>query len=308
MSIRRIATLFVVSLVCPAAAAIAQPLGTFRWQIQPYCNVLTVNVTQQGGIYTIDGTDDRCGAAQAASLVGIAFFNPSSLVGFGLTAVLPNGVPVHIEAEIDISSLNGTWRDSGGNNGSFIFTPGAGTGGSPRPVPSGGVAPGTITALQIAPAAVGAPQLAANSVTGATVVDGSITSADIADGPRVAFAGGDGQFIADLPGTATIIRSVTVNAPAAGKVVVNASGFFEFPLNATIENVRCEITTAAAIDNDHAMYARERVADTMHYVPFSTTRGFDVAAGNTTFNLLCSKVAGTVNLWRSFMTATYSPQ
>jgi hypothetical protein len=270
--------------------------------------VLTVNVTQQAGIYTIDGTDDRCGAAQVASVVGVAFLNPSSLVGFGLTVVLPNGVPVHIEAEINITSLNGTWRDSGGNNGSFIFTPSAGTGGSPRPVPSGGVAPGSITALQIAPAAVGAPQLAANSVTGANVVDGGLTSADIADGPRVAFAGGDGQFISDVPGTATVIRSVTINAPAAGKVVVNASGFFDFLTNGIIDNVRCEITTAATIDNDQAMYARERTADTMHYVPFSTTRGFNIAAGSTTFNLLCSKVAGTVNLWRSFMTATYSPQ
>lgn len=45
-----------------AVPATAQPLGTFRWQLQPYCNVLTLNVVQ-GGVYTLDGTDDRCGAS-----------------------------------------------------------------------------------------------------------------------------------------------------------------------------------------------------------------------------------------------------
>ena len=39
------------------AAANAQPLGSFSWQLQPFCNVLTVSVTQQGNIYTLDGYD-----------------------------------------------------------------------------------------------------------------------------------------------------------------------------------------------------------------------------------------------------------
>ena len=30
----------------------AQPLGTFRWQLLPYCNILALNISQQGGIYT----------------------------------------------------------------------------------------------------------------------------------------------------------------------------------------------------------------------------------------------------------------
>lgn len=44
MSTRRIAALFVLAVVCPLASAAAQPLGTFRWQLKPYCNVLTVSV------------------------------------------------------------------------------------------------------------------------------------------------------------------------------------------------------------------------------------------------------------------------
>jgi hypothetical protein len=299
--------LFVLAVSLPTAVATAQPLGTFRWQLQPYCNVMSVTVTQQGGIYTLDGTDDLCGGAQAASAAGIAFLNPSGPVGFGLTSVLPNGTPIHLEATINIASLNGTWRDSAGNSGSLIFTPGLGVGGAPRPVPSGGIAAGSVTAVQIAPGAVGPTQLSPNSVSGSNIVDGSITSADIHDGPRSAFAEGDLNS-RTVPGTDTVIRSVTINAPAAGKVIVNASAFFEFPSAATLDNARCEISTTTTIDNPHALYAREYSVDAVHYVPFASTRGFDVVAGNTTFNLLCSTVSGSVNLWRSFMTAIYTRQ
>lgn len=32
----------------------AQPIGTFRWQLQPYCNIVTLNVTQHGAVFTLD--------------------------------------------------------------------------------------------------------------------------------------------------------------------------------------------------------------------------------------------------------------
>ena len=138
----RMLVLLALGVALPAVSAQAQPIGSFRWQLQPYCNVITVNVTQQGDIYTLDGTDDRCGGGnQPASAIGIAYLTPLGLVGFGITSVLPNGTPVHTEATISIASLNGTWRDSGGNNGTFIFTPGAPVAGTPRPIPSGGIAP-----------------------------------------------------------------------------------------------------------------------------------------------------------------------
>jgi hypothetical protein len=115
-------------------SAWAQPLGTFRWQQQPYCNVLTLNVIGEGGNYTLDGTDDLCGATQKASVTGIAYLNPDGRIGFGLTLVTPPaGAPLHINATITLASLGGTWNDSDGNTGNFVFTPGAGTGGSARP-------------------------------------------------------------------------------------------------------------------------------------------------------------------------------
>ncbi len=129
--------------------SLAQPLGTFRWQLQPYCNVVSVAVTQNGGIFRLDGTDDQCGSGDLASVVGTAFQNPDGTIGFGLNIVAtPGGAPVHVDAEIALSTLGGTWRDSAGNTGAFIFTPGAGTGGSPRP------ATGTIGAISINPAQV----------------------------------------------------------------------------------------------------------------------------------------------------------
>lgn len=155
------------AVVLVSTAADAQTLGTFRWQLQPYCNVLTVAVVQKGGQYQVDGTDDQCGAAQHASVVGRAFPNPDGSIGFGLTTVTTtNATAIHIDARLSVARLGGTWRDSAGNSGTFAFTPGAGTGGNPRPVPAGGIAPGTITGAQIAAGAITATQLAPSAVAG----------------------------------------------------------------------------------------------------------------------------------------------
>ena len=61
MTLCRTVALIALGLVLSDASANAQSLGTFRWQLQPFCNVITVTVVQQGGTYTLDGTDDRCG-------------------------------------------------------------------------------------------------------------------------------------------------------------------------------------------------------------------------------------------------------
>jgi hypothetical protein len=304
MSLPRMATFVISTLVVLATSVAAQPLGTFRWQLQPYCNVFEINVTQQGGIYTLDGVDDRCGGGnQAGSVVGTAYLTPLGLVGFGITTVLPNGTPIHTEATINISSLNGTWRDSAGNNGTFVFTPGPGTGGSLRPVPSGGVAANSITAVQIAPAAVGATELATNSVTGANIVDGSITTADLLDAPRLAFSSGD--QILPLTGTAAIARSVSINAPVAGTVIVNASASLQFTGAGTTDSVQCSITTGNGIDITHQTNASEGSTTDANYAPYAATRGFTVPAGITTVNLVCRAFLGTAELRDSSMTAIF---
>jgi len=115
----------------------AQPLGTFTWQLQPFCNVVTVNLTQQGSVYTMDGFDDQCGAAQRAALVGVATPNADGSIAAGLNIVTaPGGRGVQVAARFTLPSASGTWSDSAGNAGTFAF--GASTGGSPRPVPAAG--------------------------------------------------------------------------------------------------------------------------------------------------------------------------
>jgi len=136
-----------------AAAGLATPvdaqvLGTFRWQLRPFCNVLSLTVTQVGGAYRLEGTDDQCGAATVAPVVGVAALNPDGTIALGLNAVTtPGASPVHIEALVTLPSINGTWRDSAGNTGPFIFTAGAGVPGGARPL--GGLGAGAIDSAQV---------------------------------------------------------------------------------------------------------------------------------------------------------------
>jgi hypothetical protein len=132
-----------VVVAMTAAPAAAQPIGTFRWQLQPHCNVLSLTVTQVEGVYRLEGTDDQCGAGRArASVLGLAFQNPNGAIGLGMTIVTaPGGVAVHVDAEITLTTLSGTWRDNAGGQGAFVFTPGAPTPGDPLPAPAANVPP-----------------------------------------------------------------------------------------------------------------------------------------------------------------------
>ncbi len=126
-----------VVLVAAASQVSAQSLGTFKWQLQPYCNVVTMNVTGVAGIYTLEGFDDQCGGGTRAPLTGVATPNPDGTIGFGMSLVTsPGGHGVQMEARISMASLGGPWTDSDGNTGTFAFN--QNTGGVPRPVPVNG--------------------------------------------------------------------------------------------------------------------------------------------------------------------------
>ena len=140
MHTRNVVLAVVVLLTGIGGTAVGQPLGTFRWQLQPFCNVVTVAITQNGAVYRLEGTDDQCGnGADAASVTGTAFPNADGSIGFGLNIVTaPGGRPVHVDAEITVGTFSGTWRDSAGASGTFSFTARAGNGGTARPLPSTG--------------------------------------------------------------------------------------------------------------------------------------------------------------------------
>ena len=66
------AAVITAAMATGAARASAEPIGTFSWQLQPYCNRVTVSVVRDGTLYTLDGWDDQCGAGQRAPVVGVA--------------------------------------------------------------------------------------------------------------------------------------------------------------------------------------------------------------------------------------------
>jgi hypothetical protein len=137
-----------------AVSAPAQSLGTFTWQLQPFCNRLTVNVTQSGGLYTLDGFDDQCGAPQRAPLVGLATPNPDGTIGFGFhIATSPGGKTVSVEARISLATIGGPWTDSAGNSGTLVLNGSAA--GSARPAPAAGPAWGTTMAAPSTAAGTG---------------------------------------------------------------------------------------------------------------------------------------------------------
>jgi C1q domain len=222
MTTKRVAILtLMLGALLPVLPAAAQPLGSFRWQLQPYCNVITVAVVQQGGQYQLDGTDDQCGAAQAAGVRGLAFQNPNGSIGFGLAIVTaPGGTAVHVDATISIATLSGTWRDSAGNIGTFIFTPGAGVGGGPRPVPSGGIPALSITNVQIANNTVGAGQIDTAQVqarVSGTCPAGSAFSSVLANGTVTCVA-------TEVPDVRFKAGSLTSQTADPGSTAVNGWG------------------------------------------------------------------------------------
>jgi hypothetical protein len=156
----------------------AQALGTFRWQLQPFCNVVTLTIARENGVYTLDGVDDGCGAGPPATVLGTAFPNPDGSIGLGWSSSIPPLVsPLALEARLDIATLGGTWSDSAGNSGALRFAPGGGLGGPMRPVSLNGLRPASVVAGQMAPGAVGADQLAPGAVTAAALAPGAIAGA-----------------------------------------------------------------------------------------------------------------------------------
>jgi hypothetical protein len=229
MTLRRtlagLSTAIFVSLL--AASASAQSLGTYRWQLQPYCNVVSVTVVQQGAQYQIDGTDDQCGAGQRASVTGLAFFNPDGSIGFGLNLVAaPGGLPVHVTATISPATLSGSWQDSAGMIGTFAFNPSV-ISGNPRPLPRIGLT--SIDPTQVQSRVTGA--CAAGQLMTGVNEDGTVTCQAVAGG-----AGGD------------------ITAVLAGAGLTGGSQAGDATLAVVFEGDGAA-TTAARSDHTHALSA-----------------------------------------------------
>lgn len=149
--------------LCAASSASAQVFGTFAWQMQPYCNIVSLTLSSSPAGFVLEGTDNQCGAVDKASAVGVASFNANGLVNLNFTIVTaPAARAVHVAAVVSPGTGGGTWTDSAGNAGTFAL--GAPGSGSPRPLPTTTIGVASITSAEIAPGAVGASDINAAEV------------------------------------------------------------------------------------------------------------------------------------------------
>lgn len=121
-------------MVVADSPASAQVLGTYPWQMQPYCNVVTLTLAATPTGFTLDGTDDQCGAASKAGVTGTAGFTAGGDVSLAFMIIaVPSARPLAVSATVNPTSGSGTWTDSAGNRGTFTMF-GRSTGLAPRPV------------------------------------------------------------------------------------------------------------------------------------------------------------------------------
>lgn len=112
------AALAVLTVLMHADPGAAQSLGTFRWQLLPLDEIVTLTVVQQGPVFVLSGFDDSAGAGRVATF-GTAFFRPDGMIGMGLTTVF-DGAAFHTSVVMDPVTLSGAWRDDGANAGTWV--------------------------------------------------------------------------------------------------------------------------------------------------------------------------------------------
>lgn len=136
----RLAALAALLILFDTAGAAAQVFGTLSWQMQPFCNTVTLTLSVLPSGFTLHGFDDRCGAGMRAGAVGAATFNPDGTVGLHFTlAASPAASAVQVTTVVNPATGQGTWADSEGNGGAFVLS-GATGGLPPRPSPPGAIA------------------------------------------------------------------------------------------------------------------------------------------------------------------------
>lgn len=121
-----IGSLATVAVLVNAALGEAQ---TVRFQLQPFCNKITLTLMPSGSTSVIGvvGYDDNCGADPRSPIHGTAVESRNGTFTIGYTTSLPfsvygrTDVGVQTSVEWPANSNTGSWTDDDGNNGSFVF-------------------------------------------------------------------------------------------------------------------------------------------------------------------------------------------
>jgi hypothetical protein len=143
-------------LVLPSARASAQTIGTFPFALQPFCNQITLTVTQEGSTYRLAGWDDACGANERYPLHGVITPNHDGTLHVAFTVQRTNGLAVETSVrDFNVASLTGNWTDSAGNTGVFPLG-GAPGGAGPRPGPTSNLLPDSVSTVNIVNGSVNA--------------------------------------------------------------------------------------------------------------------------------------------------------
>ena len=135
------------------------------------------------------------------------------------------------------------------------------------------------------------------------VKNGSLLAVDLRDEAGADFALGPVDF-QPISTNDTVYASVTITAPKAGMVIANATAWISH--TGGDARVRCSISTGSAVDGPYRFLAW--VTSSAPNATMSGSRGFDVNAGSTTFNLVCERIDGPGGfIGAPHMTAMYFP-
>lgn len=109
------------------ASASAQPvqpvvIGTFHWQLHPFCSTLSLTVIQEGGRYRLQGTESCAANDVSRPVYGTATVDAEGIVYLSLsTPRLHNSREgTAVSASLDLATLAGGWQDDGGRSGQLV--------------------------------------------------------------------------------------------------------------------------------------------------------------------------------------------